>query len=335
MCCRAPPGVGEASLFGTLNYSMRIWFDTKRLDSLKLTPADVIGAIQAQNVQAPVGRIGARPIGNDQQFQMNVQTQGRLTTPEQFGNIVLRANPDGSFLRVRDIARVELGAQNQDVEARINGRPAVGIRINLSPGANAIRTATLVRANLDRLSQNFPAGLKYLVSYDTTTFVQDTIRDVWITLGIAFVLVVIVVFLFLGSLRATLIPAIAVPVSLIGSFAVLLAMGYTANTVSLLAMVLAIGILVDDAIVVHFWSLSAGCRARRRRDQPPRRRYTGFRRDDRRKRDRTIRNPDALCHLSEPAREQRRVPPTFQRREEGGALTLIALRPHHRRTFCV
>ena len=244
------PGVGEASLFGTLNYSMRIWFDTKRLDSLKLTPADVIGAIQAQNVQAPVGRIGARPIGNDQQFQMNVQTQGRLTTPEQFGNIVLRANPDGSFLRVRDIARVELGAQNQDVEARINGRPAVGIRINLSPGANAIRTATLVRANLDRLSQNFPAGLKYLVSYDTTTFVQDTIRDVWITLGIAFVLVVIVVFLFLGSLRATLIPAIAVPVSLIGSFAVLLAMGYTANTVSLLAMVLAIGILVDDAIVV-------------------------------------------------------------------------------------
>ncbi len=244
------PGVGEASLFGTLNYSMRIWFDTKRLDSLKLTPADVIGAIQAQNVQAPVGRIGARPIGNDQQFQMNVQTQGRLTTPEQFGNIVLRANPDGSFLRVRDIARVELGAQNQDVEARINGRPAVGIRINLSPGANAIRTATLVRANLDRLSQNFPAGLKYLVSYDTTTFVQDTIRDVWITLGIAFVLVVIVVFLFLGSLRATLIPAIAVPVSLIGSFAVLLAMGYTANTVSLLVMVLAIGILVDDAIVV-------------------------------------------------------------------------------------
>ena len=244
------PGVGQASLFGTLNYSMRIWFDTKRLDNLKLTPADVIGAIQAQNVQAPVGRIGARPIGNDQQFQMNVQTQGRLTTPEQFGNIVLRANPDGSLLRIRDVARVELGAQNQDIEARINGRPAVGIRINLAPGANAIRTAAQVKADLDRLSQNFPAGLKYLVSYDTTTFVQDTIRDVWKTLGIAFLLVVIVVFLFLGSLRATLIPAIAVPVSLIGSFAVLLAMGYTANTVSLLAMVLAIGILVDDAIVV-------------------------------------------------------------------------------------
>jgi len=244
------PGVGQASLFGTLNYSMRIWFDTKRLDNLKLTPADVIGAIQAQNVQAPVGRIGARPISNDQQFQMNVQTQGRLTTPQQFGNIVLRANPDGSFLRIRDVARVELGAQNQDIEARINGQPAVGIRINLAPGANAIQTAALVKANLESLSQHFPKGLKYLVNYDTTTFVQDTIRDVLVTLVIAFVLVVIVVFLFLGSLRATLIPAIAVPVSVIGSFAVLLVMGYTANTVSLLAMVLAIGILVDDAIVV-------------------------------------------------------------------------------------
>jgi multidrug efflux pump subunit AcrB len=204
------PGVGQASLFGRLNYSMRIWFDTKRLDNLKLAPSDVIAAIQAQNVEAPVGRIGARPIGNDQQFQMNVQTQGRLTTPEQFGDIVLRANPDGSSLRVRDVARVELGAQNQDVEGHINGQPAVGIGIYLSPGANAIATAALVRANMERLSQRFPAGLKYLVNYDTTIFVQDTIHDVLTTLVIAFVLVVIVVFLFLGSLRATLIPAIAV-----------------------------------------------------------------------------------------------------------------------------
>jgi hydrophobe/amphiphile efflux-1 (HAE1) family protein len=244
------PGVGQASLLGTLNYSMRIWFDTKRLDNLLLTPADVISAIQAQNVQAPVGRIGARPIANDQQFQMNVQTQGRLSTPEQFGNIVLRANPDGSLLRVRDVARVELGAQNQDVEARINGQPAVAIRISLAPGANAVETAALVKQNLEMLSQRFPPGLKYLVNYDTTTFVLDTVRDVVTTLLIAFVLVVIVVFLFLGTLRATLIPAIAVPVSLIGSFAILLVMGYSANTISLLAMVLAIGILVDDAIVV-------------------------------------------------------------------------------------
>src|SRR6516164_2908295 len=244
------PGVGQAQIFGALNYSMRIWFDTQRLDNLQLTPADVISAIQAQNVDAAAGRIGARPIGRDQQFQMNVQTLGRLTTPEQFGNIVLRANPDGSLLRVRDVARVDLGAQNQDIEGRFNGEPSVAIGIYLSPGANAVKTAGLVRANMDRLSQRFPAGLKYLVNYDTTTFVQDTIHDVLITLVIAFVLVVIVVFVFLGSLRATIIPAIAVPVSLIGTFAVLLLMGYSANTVSLLAMVLAIGILVDDAIVV-------------------------------------------------------------------------------------
>jgi hydrophobe/amphiphile efflux-1 (HAE1) family protein len=244
------PGVGQATLFGRLNYSMRIWFDTNRLDNLKLTPSDVIAAIQAQNVQAPVGRIGARPIGNDQQFQMNVQTQGQLTTAEQFGDIVLRANPDGSLLRVRDVARVDLGAQNEDIEGRINGEPAVAIGIYLSPGANAVQTAAAVKANLNRLSQRFPAGLKYLVNYDTTTFVMDTIHDVVETLVIAFVLVVIVVFVFLGSLRATLIPAIAVPVSVIGAFALMLAIGYSANTVSLLAMVLAIGILVDDAIVV-------------------------------------------------------------------------------------
>jgi hydrophobe/amphiphile efflux-1 (HAE1) family protein len=244
------PGVGQARLFGALNYSMRIWFDTQRLNNLQMTPADVIAAIQAQNVEAPVGRIGARPIAKDQQFQLNLQTLGRLTTPEQFGNIVLRANPDGSLVRVGDVARVDLGAQNQDIEGRLNSEPAVAIGVYLSPGANAVQTAAQVRANLDRLSQRFPPGLKYLVNYDTTTFVQDTIHDVLITLLIAFTLVVIVVFVFLGSLRATLIPAIAVPVSVIGSFAVLLMMGYSANTISLLAMVLAIGILVDDAIVV-------------------------------------------------------------------------------------
>jgi hydrophobe/amphiphile efflux-1 (HAE1) family protein len=243
-------GVGQARLFGLLNYSMRIWFDTKRLDNLQLTPADVISAVQAQNVQAPVGRVGARPIGRDQQFQMNVETQGRLTTPEQFGAIVLRANPDGSLLRVRDVGRVELGAQNLDSEARLNGKPAVAIGVYLSPGANAVETAGLVVAAMDRLSQRFPAGLKYLVNYDTTTFVRATVREVLIALLIAFVLVVIVVFVFLGSLRATLIPAIAVPVSVIGTFAVLLMIGYSANTIALLAMVLAVGILVDDAIVV-------------------------------------------------------------------------------------
>jgi hydrophobe/amphiphile efflux-1 (HAE1) family protein len=243
-------GVGQASLFAKLNYSMRIWFDTQRLTSLNLAPSDVIAAIRAQSVQAPVGRIGARPISDQQQFQFNVQTLGRLTTTEQFGKIVLRANPDGSVLRISDVARVEIGAQNLDSESRIDGRAGVPIGIYLAPGANAVTTAKAVQTTLRNLSGRFPAGLTYLVQYDSTTFVSDTIAEVLKTLGEAFVLVVIVVFLFLGNLRATVIPAVAVPVSLIGAFAVLLVLGYSANTVSLLAMVLAIGIVVDDAIVV-------------------------------------------------------------------------------------
>ena len=244
------PGVGQVLLFGKLNYSMRIWFDTQRLTSLNLAPSDIINAIQAQNVQAPVGRIGARPVGNDQQFQLNVQTQGTLTTPQQFGNIVLRANPDGSVLRVSDVARVEMGAQNEDTETRLNGQPSVGVALYLAPDANAVQTANTVDRTLDRLSARFPEDLNARVVYDSTVFVTDTIQEVLWTLGEAFILVVIVVFLFLGNLRATIIPAIAVPVSLIGTFAVLLAAGYSANTVSLLALVLAIGIVVDDAIVV-------------------------------------------------------------------------------------
>ncbi|MBV8193622.1 MAG: efflux RND transporter permease subunit [Alphaproteobacteria bacterium] len=244
------PGVGQALLFGKLNYSMRIWFDTQRLSSLNLAPSDVVQAIQAQNVQAPVGRIGARPVSNDQQFQLNVQTQGTLTTPEQFANIVLRANPDGSVLRVGDVARVEMGAQNEDNETRINGLPSVGMALYLAPDANAVQTATAVRKTIERLSARFPADLKARVVYDSTVFVEDTIKEVLQTVFEAFILVVIVVFLFLGNLRATIIPAVAVPVSLIGTFAFLLLAGYSANTVSLLAMVLAIGIVVDDAIVV-------------------------------------------------------------------------------------
>src|SRR5712672_2470341 len=243
-------GVGQASLFAKLNYSMRIWFDTQRLTSLNLAPSDVIAAIRAQSVQAPVGRIGAQPICDQQQFQFNVQTQGRLTSPAQFGDIVLRANPEGSVLRISDVARVEIGAQNLDSESRIDGRAGVPIGIYLAPGANAVTTAKAVQATLQRLSGRFPEGLTYLVHYDSTTFVSDTIAEVLKTLSEAFILVVIVVFLFLGNMRATIIPAVAVPVSLIGAFAVLLVLGYSANTVSLLAMVLAIGIVVDDAIVV-------------------------------------------------------------------------------------
>ena len=244
------PGVGSASLFGALDYSMRIWFDVTRLTSLNMAPSDIIAAIQQQNVQAPVGRVGARPTSDDTQFQINLQTRGRLTTPEEFGAIVVRANPDGSVLRVRDVARVALGPATQDSESRLNGNPAVTVGIYLSPGSNAVQAAQRVRNALDGLSERFPEGMKYQVIYDSSSFVSQTIDEVITTLGEAFVLVVIVVFLFLGSWRATLIPTIAVPVSLVGTFAVLLAVGYSANTVSLLAMVLAIGIVVDDAIVV-------------------------------------------------------------------------------------
>ncbi|HXA22627.1 MAG TPA: multidrug efflux RND transporter permease subunit [Acetobacteraceae bacterium] len=244
------PGVGDVSLFGRLDYSMRIWFEMSRLISLNIAPSDIIAAIQAQNVQAPVGRIGARPTPNATQFQLNVQTQGRLTTPEQFGNIVIRANPDGSVLRLSDIAHVELGAANMDTESRLNGDPAVSIGLFLAPGANAVATSARVQAALDDLGKRFPDGLKARVFYDSSSFVAATITEVQKTLGIAFVLVILVVFLFLGNVRATIIPMVAIPVSLIGTFAVLLAFGFSANTVSLLAMVLGIGVVVDDAIVV-------------------------------------------------------------------------------------
>ncbi len=244
------PGVGDASLFGRLDYSMRIWFDMNRLVNLNLSPSDVVNAIRAQNVQAPVGRVGARPTSDNTQFQLNVQTQGRLTTPEQFGDIVLRANPDGSVLRVRDVARVELGAATMDTESRLNGNPAVSIGLYLAPGANAVQTSARVQAVLNDLGKRFPDGLKARVFYDSSSFVASTIDEVVKTLLIAFGLVVLVVFLFLGNARATIIPIVAVPVSLIGTFAVLLAAGFSANTISLLAMVLGIGVVVDDAIVV-------------------------------------------------------------------------------------
>jgi hydrophobe/amphiphile efflux-1 (HAE1) family protein len=244
------PGVGDALLFGRLDYSMRIWFDMNRLVSLNMAPSDVIAAIQAQNLQAPVGRIGARPVPVQTQFQLSVQTQGRLTTPEQFGDIVLRANPDGSVLRVRDVAQVELGAANMDTESRLNGNPAVSIGLYLAPGANAVQTSARVQAALDDLAKSFPDALKARVFYDSSSFVSSTIDEVEKTLGIAFALVVLVVFLFLGNVRATIIPIVAIPVSLIGTIAILLLVGFSANTISLLAMVLGIGIVVDDAIVV-------------------------------------------------------------------------------------
>jgi hydrophobic/amphiphilic exporter-1 (mainly G- bacteria), HAE1 family len=243
-------GVGNAQLFGPLDYSMRVWLDPNKLTGLNMSPNDVIEAIRSQNVQAAVGRIGAAPISQDQQLQLTISTQGRLTSVDQFDEIVLRANPDGSVVRLKDVAQVDLGAKSSDRFSRYNGSPSAAIGIYQAPGANAVQVADQARALMDQLSQRFPEDLAYTVFYDTTLFVKATMEEVIHTLFEAFVLVALVVFLFLGKLRTTLIPIIAVPVSLIGTFAVLLAIGYSANTVSLLALVLAIGIVVDDAIVV-------------------------------------------------------------------------------------
>src|ERR1700738_573588 len=243
-------GVGDAYLWGPQDYAMRAWVRTDRLTGLNLTTGDIINAIQSQNIQAAVGRIGARPISDDQQLQLNIQTKGRLNSPEEFANIVVRTNPDGSVLRLSDVASVRPGAATRDRETRFNGGPAAVVAIFQSPGANAIATLKAVRDRFAELEKRFPDDLAWKVTYDPTTFVTDTIHEVKKTLFEAFILVVIVVFLFLGSVRATLIPMLAVPVSLIGTFIVLKAVGYSANTVSLLAIVLAIRSVVDDAIVV-------------------------------------------------------------------------------------
>ena len=247
---KSTPGVGDASLWGPQDYAMRAWVQVEKLTGLNLTTGDIINAIQAQNVQAAVGRIGARPISDEQQLQLNIRTKGRLETVEEFRNIVVRTNPDGSVLRLGDVARLELGAANLDRETLLNGAPTSAVAIYLAPGANAVATLDSIKAKLAQLQTRFPEDLTWKVTYDTTTFVKDTMHEVEKTLVEAFILVVLVVFLFLGSVRATLIPTLAVPVSLIGTFIVLNGMGYSANSVSLLAIVLAIGIVVDDAIVV-------------------------------------------------------------------------------------
>ena len=247
---KSSPGVGDATLFGPQDYSMRAWVQTDKLTGLNLTTADVINAIQKQNVQAAVGRLGARPTSNEQQLQLNVQTKGRLASAAEFEQIVIRTNPDGSVLRLGDVARLELGAANLDRSTRLNGSPAALIAVYQAPGANALTALAGVKQVMADGAKNFPEDLAWKVTYDPTTFVTATIHEVQKTLVEAFILVVLVVYLFLGSLRATLIPSIAVPVSLIGTFIVLNAIGYSANTVSLLAIVLAIGIVVDDAIVV-------------------------------------------------------------------------------------
>jgi hydrophobe/amphiphile efflux-1 (HAE1) family protein len=244
------PGVGDVQLLTPSDYSMRIWVDPARLADFAMTPADIVNALKRQNIQAAIGRVGAQPALPDQQFQLTIQTKGRLSSTEEFGNVVVRATKDGAFVRVRDVARVELASRLSEQVGRLDGAAAAIVGIYQAPGGNAITSAEAVRAILDDARRSFPEAMDYRITYDTTVFVAESIHEVQKTLLEAFALVVIVVFLFLGSVRATLIPLIAVPVSLVGTFAAMMALGYSANTVSLLALVLAIGIVVDDAIVV-------------------------------------------------------------------------------------
>ncbi|KUO57353.1 MAG: RND transporter [Alphaproteobacteria bacterium BRH_c36] len=244
------PGVGDASIFGARDYSMRIWIDPQKLANYDLAVSDVIAAVRSQNVQAAAGRIGAAPLSDDQRLQLTITTKGRLSSAEEFGEIVLRSEPNGSFVRLHDVARIELQAANFDSIARYRGGPVAPVGIYLSPGANAVAVAQAVSKRLEQLKPRFPEGVTYSYIYNTAAFVEAMIEKVVETLLEAFVLVAIVVFIFLGRLRPTIIPLLAVPVAVIGTFAVLLAFGYSANTISLLALVLAIGIVVDDAIIV-------------------------------------------------------------------------------------
>ncbi|MED5621804.1 efflux RND transporter permease subunit [Ideonella sp. BN130291] len=243
------PGVGQAQLFGT-ERAMRIWLDPARLVGFNLSANDVTAAIRAQNAQVSSGTIGDLPNVPGQSIFATVVVNGQLANPEQFGNVVLRANPDGSTVRLRDVARIELGAQNYATSARLNGKPSAGIGVQLSPSGNALATATAIRTRMDELARYFPQGVKYSIPYDSSRFVRISIQQVAETLIEAVVLVFLVMFLFLQNWRYTVIPTIVVPVALLGTFGVLYALGFSINVLTMFGMVLVIGIVVDDAIVV-------------------------------------------------------------------------------------
>ncbi|WP_061708251.1 multidrug efflux RND transporter permease subunit AcrB [Pseudenterobacter timonensis] len=242
-------GVGDVQLFGS-QYAMRIWMDPNKLNNFQLTPVDVINAIKAQNAQVAAGQLGGTPPVKGQQLNASIIAQTRLTSTDEFGKILLKVNPDGSQVRLRDVAKIELGGENYDVIAKFNGQPASGLGIKLATGANALDTATAIRAELQKMEPFFPSGLKIVYPYDTTPFVKISIHEVVKTLVEAIILVFLVMYLFLQNFRATLIPTIAVPVVLLGTFAILAAFGFSINTLTMFGMVLAIGLLVDDAIVV-------------------------------------------------------------------------------------
>ena len=242
-------GVGDVQLFGA-QYAMRIWLDTNLLNKYQLTPVDVINQLKVQNDQIAAGQLGGTPALPNQQLNASIIAQTRLKDPQEFGKVTLRVNSDGSVVHLKDVARIELGGENYNVVARINGKPASGLGIKLATGANALDTANAIKAKLVELQPFFPQGMKVVYPYDTTPFVTISIHEVVKTLFEAIVLVFLVMYLFLQNIRATLIPTIAVPVVLLGTFAVLAAFGYSINTLTMFGMVLAIGLLVDDAIVV-------------------------------------------------------------------------------------
>ncbi|WP_242224273.1 efflux RND transporter permease subunit [Shinella zoogloeoides] len=243
------PGVGEASVFGP-TYSMRIWMNPDRMQALGVTAADLMTAIRAQNAQASAGQIGAPPSVSGQQLQLTVLAQGRLADEKEFGAIIVRTNRDGAIVRLRDVARVELGAQSYDTTSTLNGLASATLVVYQSSDANALSVSEAVVSELETLSRQFPDDIAYTVVFDTTTFVEATIHEIFITLAITFALVVAVVYAFLQDWRATVIPTLTIPVSLIGGFAVLYVLGYSANTITLFAVILAISLVVDDAIIV-------------------------------------------------------------------------------------
>lgn len=244
------PGVGSVSLFGDQDYGMRIWLDPDKMARLAITADDIISSVQEQNLQAPAGQVGQPPASAGQQFQLTVRVKGRLSEPEEFGNIIIKALPDGSTVRIRDVARVEMGSKSYSAFGRQGESQAAMLLVYQLPGANALDIVENVRKTMKDLSGYFPAGMKYDIPYDTTLFVTASIDEVLVTLYEAMALVFIVVFIFLQNLRATIVPMIAVPVSLVGTFAFFQVLGFSINTLTLFGMVLAIGIVVDDAIVV-------------------------------------------------------------------------------------
>src|SRR3954454_787581 len=244
------PGVGDITYMGQRDYSMRVWLDPGKMSFRNLTSSDVVRAIEQQNAQVAAGQIGQPPVPTGPVFQLTMSTLGRLTDPEQFSDIILKSDPDGRIVRLRDVARIELGAQAYDQACTLDGQPSVALSIYQRPGSHALETAELVRGKMEELKARFPRGLAYAIVYDTTPFITESVNEVFKTLRDAVILVAVVVLLFLQSWRSALIPLIAVPVAIIGTFAVMAAIGFSLNNLTLFGLVLAIGIVVDDAIVV-------------------------------------------------------------------------------------